>query len=274
MLFFSLSSLSQASGIGDLERMSAEGLPDAGSFSVPSAGMIPAEIPGLFGKIVGGQTAEKGEFPSIVSLQSGWFGHFCGGTLVKKNWVLTAAHCLGGSIRSVYVGLHNVKETSEGERFSVIETVRHPKLNAEIMDYDFALLKLGGKSSYEPARLNRQPVEQGAVFTVAGWGKTSESGGSLPSLLQKVEVPFVDEAACGEAYPGNITNSMICAGFPEGGKDSCQGDSGGPLFMNDGQGPVLAGVVSWGEGCARPGKYGVYGKVSEIADWVEEVTAE
>jgi trypsin len=87
--------------------------------------------------------------------------------------------------------------------------------------------------------------------------------------LQKVDVPLVSPAMCDKGYPGEITNTMICAGLEEGGKDSCQGDSGGPLVVTDNNNQkVLVGVVSWGYGCARPGQYGVYSKVNAAYDWI------
>ena len=92
-------------------------------------------------------------------------------------------------------------------------------------------------------------------------------------MLQKVNVPLVSKAACNDkaAYGGDITDTMLCAGYKSGGKDSCQGDSGGPLVVTDANGEtVLAGVVSWGEGCARANKYGIYSKVSSAISWIAD----
>ena len=104
-----------------------------------------------------------------------------------------------------------------------------------------------------------------------GWGTTS-SGGSISEDLLKVEVPFVDKETCEQDYTGyTISDNMLCAG--EKGKDSCQGDSGGPLVAYDNGSPVLVGVVSWGIGCAFEGYPGVYAKVSNYLDWIENVMA-
>ncbi|MCM2268378.1 MAG: serine protease, partial [Elusimicrobiales bacterium] len=211
-------------------------------------------------KIVGGVQATKGEFPFIVSLKSSYGSHFCGGSLIKKNWVLTAAHCVeGGYLKGVTIGLHNQSDTVGVEKFTVLEIIKNPGWDTNTMDNDFALVKLSGDSKFAPIALNTKEITK-ADFVTAGWGTTSEGGG-VSKILMKVSVPFVDKATCSAAYDG-ITDSMICAGYKEGGKDSCQGDSGGPLIVGTGANMALAGVVSWGEGCARPNKYGVYSKVN------------
>ena len=95
----------------------------------------------------------------------------------------------------------------------------------------------------------------------------------LPSRLMEVDLPLVDERSCREAYPDEtVDHRNLCAGFAQGGKDSCKADSGGPLVVRDGNEWLQAGVVSWGEGCARPGKYGVYTNVGVFASWIEART--
>lgn len=220
-------------------------------------------------KIVGGVQATKGEFPFLVSLRSSYGSHFCGGSLIKKNWVLTAAHCVeGGYLKGVAVGLHNQSDTVGVEKFTVLEIIKHPGWDTNTMDNDFALVKLSGDSKYEPINLNAKELS-GGEFVTAGWGTTSE-GGSVSKLLMKVSVPFITKENCSAAYEG-ITDSMLCAGYPQGGKDSCQGDSGGPLMLGSGSSRVLAGVVSWGEGCARPNKPGVYSKVNGALEWINGI---
>lgn len=222
-------------------------------------------------KIVGGVEAVKGEFPFIVSLQGSYGGHFCGGSLIKKDWVLTAAHCVPGGIKTVVAGLYDQTQTAGAEKFEVDRVIQHPDYNKQPQDYDFALVHLKGESRFPPVVLNRKALSGKIDFVTAGWGYAAENG-DVENILRKVIVPLVPAKACSAAYPGGITDRMLCAGFDAGGKDSCQGDSGGPLVTGSGAGRVLAGVVSWGEGCARPKKYGVYSKVSSVIDWIDGLT--
>lgn len=225
-------------------------------------------------RIVGGTPAETNEFPSQVSLQR-FDRHFCGGTLVKADWVLTAAHCMSGLSPSdfkVKIGLNNLGETSNVETFSVRKIVVHPEYNQ--LDYDYALVQLSGNSTRTPMKLNSEKIDicddedKAPMSTTVGWGTTSENG-SLSKKLLKVAVPLVSAKNCEAAYPNDITKHMICAGYKSGGKDACQGDSGGPLFINTPSGErVIAGIVSWGEGCARPNKFGVYSDVNAELSWI------
>lgn len=225
-------------------------------------------IPGIpaNNKIVGGDTAVKGEFPFLVSLQD-LAGHFCGGSLIAKDWVLTAEHCVTEGVAAVVIGAHDLRSTAGTERLRVDRIVPHPLRGSR--DYDYALIHLASPSKFAPIALNRTEVKDDVAMVTAGWGNMSEAGYEQVNLLQKVTVPFVSEAKCSAAYPGKITDRMICAGYDEGGKDACQGDSGGPLFMGEGAQRTLVGVVSWGKGCARPNYYGVYAKVNAVTDWID-----
>ena len=227
------------------------------------------------GLIVGGSEARAGEFPFIVSLQ-GNSGHFCGGSLIAPDVVLTAANCVGWNFK-VVIGLHDRNDFSRSEVHSVKRITVHPSYNPGTMDYDFAVVELNTRSAFKPIRINTRELAisdtpgQMTVATAAGWGATSENG-SLPSRLRKVALPLVTKRLCDTSYPGKISSRMLCAGYVSGGRDACQGDSGGPLFVRLASGePLLVGVVSWGTGCARPNKLGIYAKVNAVASWIQRL---
>jgi len=163
----------------------------------------------------------------------------------------------------------------EGNEQTVVlsKIIQHEDYNGFTISNDISLLKLSQPLSFnDNVRAIDIPAQGHAASgdcIVSGWGTTSE-GGSTPSVLQKVSVPIVSDAECRDAYgQSDIEDSMICAGVPEGGKDSCQGDSGGPLACSDTGSTYLAGIVSWGYGCARPGYPGVYAEVSYHVDWIK-----
>uniref|UniRef100_A0A1L8DQH5 trypsin n=1 Tax=Nyssomyia neivai TaxID=330878 RepID=A0A1L8DQH5_9DIPT len=229
--------------------------------------------PRLDGKIVGGFEVDVRHVPYQVSLQSS--SHFCGGSLVSHNFVFTAAHCTDGQTASnLKVRVGTSEHGSGGEFFKVKKIHQHPKFNYNNIDYDFSLLELEESVTFTserfPVRLppKGDDVPDGALLLVSGWGNTQSSQESNLHLRAAVVPKFNDEK-CNTAYSqyGGITQTMICAGFEEGGKDACQGDSGGPLTY----GTFLVGVVSWGYGCAQPHYPGVYSRVVSVRDWVEEV---
>ena len=151
----------------------------------------------------------------------------------------------------------------------------HPKYNPANNDNDIALVKLSNEVQMAPIGLISKKTDEtvlipGAETTISGWGYTKENG-NVSQKLQKADVPMVDRQQCNspDAYNGQITDNMICAAPAGGGIDSCQGDSGGPLVAKKTGGKyVLAGVVSWGEGCARAGKPGVYTRVAKYVGWI------
>lgn len=233
-------------------------------------------------RIVGGVQAKEGEMPYIVSLQANGWGHFCGGTLIAKNWVLTAAHCVFengqvGGVDDIYVGLYDQTELRVAEKMKPVKIHPHPKYVTSKTDYDFALIELSENSSRKPMALNTKEIAIGttAISAVtAGWGTTSSGSSTTPDILRKVSVPLVSQKNCNlpASYNGRITDRMICAGYKNGGKDSCQGDSGGPLTVTRNGVTSLVGVVSWGQGCAWKDKYGVYSKVNAEITWIKSVT--
>lgn len=239
-------------------------------------------------KIIGGNDAELGEWPwasAIIATDGNPFdAQFCGATLVHHNWAVTAAHCVydnSGEVLSagdiqVLVGAHTLSLESlepDSVRTNVTRIIVHPEYNHGVsFRADIALLELSSRTLNKVARLPNSStaanVNAGDLATAAGWGTTSTTNQNRPDVLQEVDLPIYDQADCNTAYGGAIDETMVCAGFPAGGKDSCQGDSGGPLLIElDGQW-TLIGVTSFGDGCAQAGKPGVYANVMHFHDWI------
>ena len=163
----------------------------------------------------------------------------------------------------------------------------HPHYSSATFDSDVALIHLDENAVYNdyvkaiclPLSKNDNDkilLRPGRLTVVTGWGALVENG-SAHNVLQEVQVPVVNQTECKKAYKNAakvITSNTFCAGYAAGGRDSCQGDSGGPLAIENSQKGseydrwVLAGVVSWGKGCGRAGKYGVYTRVSAFSKWI------
>lgn len=229
-------------------------------------------------KIVGGKPAAAGTWPYAVALameRDGKLDQYCGASLIGKKWVLTAAHCQVRPGEKAIVGRRDLAKT-DGEVIPIARVRNHAAYDEGTNDNDVAVLELTKEVTLDFVGL--APADLTAdKSTVVGWGYVKE-GGPPSTQLREVEVPVVSNAACGDAYASDsvsITDNMLCAGLGEGGKDSCQGDSGGPLLMKNSTGKWLqAGVVSFGIGCARPKKYGVYTRVSKYLPWIEACTRE
>lgn len=238
-------------------------------------------------EIVGGQPATVGAWPWQAMVRSG--PYLCGGSLVAPQWVVTAAHCLFDSegnafppqAITVVLGEHNRAQNDGMEQYMTVnEIVIHAEFNDWSNNNDIALLKLTNGATIN-ARVRPIPpqvspegdalVTVGQMSVVTGWGSTGE-GGSAAVVLMEVAVPIVANEVCNLSY-GTINENMLCAGYATGGKDSCQGDSGGPLVVpNNAGGWQLAGIVSFGYGCARPNFYGVYTRVARYISWIESHT--
>lgn len=234
----------------------------------PAAAQQPSQSPdGEVGtQVVGGTRAAQGEFPWMVRLSMG-----CGGALYTPQIVLTAAHCVSrtGSNTGITATLGVVDlQSSSATKVRSTYVHRSPTYNTATGG-DWALIKLASPVTNVPTlKIATTKEYDNGTFTIAGWGAASE-GGAQQRYLLKAQVPFISDATCkasGGSYSGLISSAEICAGRSSGGVDTCQGDSGGPMFRKDNAGEwVEVGIVSWGEGCARPGKPGVYAEVSTFA---------
>jgi trypsin len=235
--------------------------------------------------VVGGGNASPGEYPSVAEVTFGPF--LCTGTLITPDWVLSAGHC--GSVTGAVVAspaswppqLINVRiggvSQNDGEQRSASRVVVHPDYLAT-SGYDISLIQLSQSSTMAPTQVagagERSLWTAGTLETIVGWGATEE-GGDVPDNLQEARVPITTDAYCAGAYSDFDPATMVCAGFPQGGVDTCQGDSGGPMFGRTSAGALrVVGTTSFGEGCARPGKPGVYGRVGDqtLRPWIAETT--
>jgi trypsin len=241
------------------------------AIAAPLAAAFPSHMNAERAKqIIGGEEASAGQFPYTVSLQQSG-SHFCGGVLIGPSTVVTAAHCsVGQSPGSVSVVAGSLTWASGGEELGVSTITVHPDYDESTIDNDVAVWALSSSVTESDTvgfvTLPSDGSDASGDLTVSGWGYTSE-GGDLSDTLLYVTVPTVERSECADLYsPSPITDQMICAGVDAGGQDACSGDSGGPIVDESG---ALAGVVSWGNGCARAGYPGVYTRIGAFVSWIE-----
>lgn len=221
-------------------------------------------------RIVGGKNTTIDQVPYQVSVQVDGY-HYCGGTIISKNWILTAAHCAQYPIQSYTLRIGTDRLQVGGHLHKVSRIIIHEEhLNSYLgtQTHDIALFRvkesfLFDKSS-QPIKLYNRTTNSKDTSTISGWGITDE--GKFAEQLQIVHVPVISKNNCSKAYKklGGIREGQICAAHPQGGKDSCSSDSGGPMTING----YLAGIISWGKGCGLIDYPGVYTEVLFYRRWI------
>ncbi|XP_012921868.2 kallikrein-11 isoform X1 [Heterocephalus glaber] len=231
---------------------------------------------------VGGETRIIKGYPCLPHSQPWQVALFqktrllCGATLIGPQWLLTAAHCRKPHYR-VLLGEHNLnREDGCEQRQTATESFPHPDFNNSLPNKDhrndIMLVKLPRPAvitqAVRPLSLPSHCVTAGTNCLISGWGTTSSPQLHLPHTLRCTNISIMKHEECERAYPGNITDTMVCASVRQEGKDSCQGDSGGPLVCNQ----SLQGIISWGQDpCAVSRKPGVYTKVCKYVDWIQKI---
>ncbi|XP_037299216.1 vitellin-degrading protease-like [Manduca sexta] len=211
--------------------------------------------------IVGGIDIDIKEAPHQISLQL-YGSHACGGSILDNDIIITAAHCLLLSNNTedftIRAGSSSHDEGGESTRS---KQIHHPLTYSDVVK-PIDMANAG------------EDIPDEEECSVTGWGLLKVffpiiSGGvCIPKHLQGVVILKVNDDKCYEAYKqlNPVTERMVCAGVPQGGKSACNGDSGGPLVYNN----KLHGIVSWGYGCAKPGYPTVFSKVSALRNWIDE----
>ncbi|KAK7896728.1 hypothetical protein WMY93_022053 [Mugilogobius chulae] len=233
-------------------------------------------------RIIGGEEALSHSWPWQVSLKFISMPA-CGGAIISSIWVISAAHCFRRykkpSLWRVLAGKHdldNPKEKGQQE-VAVSGILSHKDYNIYTKENDIALLKLKKPLVFNdfvrPINIWMHELPLFTECTTTGWGSTRENGPRV-NKLQEVNVTLLPSEVCSKYYVGRIFDTMFCAGKEEGGVDACQGDSGGPISCFNGSRYELAGLVSWGVGCGRAKKPGVYTKIKNIISWLSDVINE
>lgn len=238
--------------------------------------------------IIGGRTAVIAEYPWQVSLQNSRGDHFCGGSVIAPQWVLTAQRCTdlrSASGLRIVAGITKLSQSSSGQIRSIAAMIPYPGYSAPPSGKDVSLLMLSSPLDLSGANVKAIPLvtaadtaagvtNAGVMATVTGWGVTSSGASTLPDDLMQVNVPIVSNAQVQSAY-GSVTADQLGAAYiGSGGKDSCEGDTGGPLVVWDIAGTwKLGGVVSWGNRCGLANYPGMYARVSSFESWISSQIA-
>lgn len=233
-------------------------------------------------QVVGGTAVPDGKYKFVAALRDITRGNnayqqqFCGGTLIDRDSVLTAAHCLetvtAPQLR-VTVGITSLKEPGQGQTRSVLNISRHPRYTTSTISfrYDAAVLTLDRPvrniaAAKIPATGSDGLEDPGDEATVAGWGSTvkqpSNNDPSYPVRMQEAQVPIVSDATARRAYGADDYEPTLMLAAGRENKDTCQGDSGGPIFVKNTRRVFQIGITSFGNGCGARNFPGVYAEAN------------
>nr|A6MFK8.1 RecName: Full=Venom prothrombin activator vestarin-D2; Short=vPA; AltName: Full=Venom coagulation factor Xa-like protease; Contains: RecName: Full=Vestarin-D2 light chain; Contains: RecName: Full=Vestarin-D2 heavy chain; Flags: Precursor [Demansia vestigiata]ABK63548.1 vestarin D variant 2 precursor [Demansia vestigiata] len=231
-------------------------------------------------RIVSGLDCKLGECPWQAVLIDEHGKAFGGGTILSPYFVLTAAHCLNQTKSiAVVVGQVDISRKETRHLLHVDKAYMHSKYVRATYDHDIAILRLRTPIQFSenvvPACLPTADFADEVLMKqdfgiVSGFGRLHERG-STSDILKVIRVPYVDRYTCMLSSNYRITPSMFCAGYGNQPQDACQGDSGGPHITAYGDTHFITGIISWGEGCGRKGKYGIYTKVSNFIPWIKTI---
>ncbi|KAJ6654402.1 hypothetical protein lerEdw1_006995 [Lerista edwardsae] len=249
---------------------------------------------GSMNRIVGGNNSQPGEWPWQVSVMRNGV-HHCGGSLITDQWVVTASHCFQTTDKpanfSVLLGALKLSGPGPHSRtIAVKRIILNPSYEGDLRTGDIALVEMEHPVKFTHRIIPICLPDSNVVFPpghkcwVTGWGDVQgRDEHETSDILQKLEVPIISTNTCNALYhrgsgeprgTRDIKSDMICAGFAAGRRDACQGDSGGPLACLMGDSWLLAGVVSWGEGCAQKNRPGVYARLTHYESWIHSIIPE
>ncbi|KAM6154432.1 kallikrein-7 [Erethizon dorsatum] len=219
-------------------------------------------------RIIDGYECEKGSHPWQVALLKGSQLH-CGGALVGKQWVLTAAHCKMGQY-IVQLGSDKLGDR-RAQKIKATQSFRHPRYSSKTHENDIMLVRLSHparmSSSVKAANLPSHCEPAGTSCSVSGWGTTTSPQVTFPAKLMCTDVNLIAPNECKKVYEKLLGESMLCAGIKDSKTNTCNGDSGGPLMCKG----TVQGIVSWGTfPCGQPNDPGVYTQVCKYTNWVKE----
>lgn len=262
-----------------------------GAGLLDTCGVRPPTARGSF-RVIGGQESQRLSWPWQVALLTRWSEQYCGGTLVAPQWMMTAAHCVRKKGRRrrfvIRVGEHNLEDI-EGTEDDITPEVEypHPDFDYVTITNDIALVRMReplppfAHPGYACIPGENFSPDPDALCHILGWGKRKNTHAFGADSLFEVQVPIVKHKRCQKVFQYPINNhTQICAGYKKGRRDACAGDSGGPLLCPKTDRHTgltrwyLAGITSYGEGCGRKGKFGIYTRVASYRQWIADTVNE